>query len=564
MRLCAALGLSLVLFALPAFAADDPLGAFPADTGVVLRIGGPATTSGKVKGFLNNAAPRYANVSDSLGPALGSLVGNPTLAGIDANRDWYVAVFARADKRPAIVFAVPTSNADELKKAVGKSYTFADFENWVIYSLDAEAVGKVTAADRNGSVGTVLTERLKQVFDKGEMAVLLNVPALRETYRAQIDAGKDQLIKAATQAPPGVETSPTIKMGQEYNRRMIEEVMKVIDDSTAIVKSLSISDDALRVEALAVVNADSEAGRFLAKQSPTNLPLLQKLPGGRLAYYDLAGDFSRLVSLSSQMTLASYPMNEKLQSLSKELSNVKFREFAGAAELGDLQDGVIHGISLVDVASPEDYRKLVRRIVEAIGTTETGGIKQEMTVKPDAETIEGVKTDVVHVNVAATASNESAQSAEDMMQILFGKDGMTQRLAVVDGLFVQGLGEQGVMASGIKAVRAGQKGEDAASRAVAAARKGLDRQANLLVLVDLPRLLGGGLQLAVQSKKLPLPIDPQAIDNMNLAPSYAGMTVKAEQDAARFQVFIPVAQVKGIVDVLNVVQKAAPPRDRAN
>src|SRR5688500_14749944 len=70
----------LLLSALPLSAADDPLNALPAETGVLLRLSPPTELSDKAKAFLNKAAPQYAGLADQLGPGLGSLVANPTLA----------------------------------------------------------------------------------------------------------------------------------------------------------------------------------------------------------------------------------------------------------------------------------------------------------------------------------------------------------------------------------------------------------------------------------------------------------------------------------------------------
>ncbi|HEX6983755.1 MAG TPA: hypothetical protein VF170_00190, partial [Planctomycetaceae bacterium] len=97
-----------------------------------------------------------------------------------------------------------------------------------------------------------------------------------------------------------------------------------------------------------------------------------------------------------------------------------------------------------------------------------------------------------------------------------------------------------------------------------AARAALGGKANLLALVDLPRLLGGGLQLAVESKQLPLPIDPQAIENLNLPPSYTGVTAAAGKDELRFRGVMPAEQVRGLVELFRVLQQVAPQRNRAN
>jgi hypothetical protein len=150
-----------------------------------------------------------------------------------------------------------------------------------------------------------------------------------------------------------------------------------------------------------------------------------------------------------------------------------------------------------------------------------------------------------------------------MTEILFGKDGMTQRMALVDGLFVQAVGGPDVMAAGIKAARGQATGDETAQKAADATRAGLGGKANLLVLLDLPRALGGGLQLAIENKQLPLPIDPQAIANLNLAPSYIGVTAAAGKEELRFRGVIPAGQVRGTVELFNVLQRATPGRGRA-
>jgi hypothetical protein len=564
MRCCLSAAITLLFVASPSIAAEDPLDAFPAETGVVLRIGAPSATSGKAKGFLNNAAPRYAQAADSLAPALGSLIGNPTLAGIDPNGDWYVAVLPRPEQSPSLVYAVPASNTGELKKAVGQGYTFAEFDKWVVYSLDADAVSKSSATKPETSVRTILSEPLQKIFNEGEIAIVLNAISLKKTYRGQIDRAKEQMIKAAGSPPPGVQSTTAPQIGQEYNRKVIENLMKTVDDARVIAKHVSIADEELKVEALATFEPGSDSAKFVASQKPSQLPLLKKLPAGRLLYYDLAGDFSRLISASAKMTLASYPMNEKLQSLAKELENVRVQEFAGAFGLGDLQGGVVRGISLAKVESPEEYQSLVRRMVEALGSADTGHLQQEMSIKPDAETIEGTKVDLVKVKWMPDKEVPNAKATTDAMEIMFGKDGMTQRIGVVDGLFVQAIGDASVMSTAIKSIRRTTADDDAGAKAAAKTREELQGDANLVVLSDLPRVLSGALQVAIESKRLPLPIDVAAIENIDLSPSYAGVAVVTEEDAIRFRGLIPAEQVRGFIELVNVLQKAAPQRGRAN
>ncbi|HEX6987718.1 MAG TPA: hypothetical protein VF170_20225, partial [Planctomycetaceae bacterium] len=317
---------ALLLAVLPLGAAEDPLDAFPADTGVVLRLGPPAEVTAKVKAFLNAAAPQFAAVADQLPPGLGSLFGNPTLAGVDAGRDWYLGVMPRPERRPAVVFAVPAADAAALKKAVGEGYTFADAEDWVLYSLDAEAMAKVQGrvGGDGASVREAMTESLRTVFGAGEAAAFLNVSPLRETYRAQIDRAKEQFLENAARATPGAEADPAAKAGLEYNRKALEALLKAVDDTNGVATRLMIGEAALDSEAVVVVKPGSPSAELLAKQTTSDFPLLAKLPGGRLVYYGLAGDFSDLMEASAGLSAGVLPQSEEFQKLLAEARELRF------------------------------------------------------------------------------------------------------------------------------------------------------------------------------------------------------------------------------------------------
>ena len=97
-----------------------------------------------------------------------------------------------------------------------------------------------------------------------------------------------------------------------------------------------------------------------------------------------------------------------------------------------------------------------------------------------------------------------------------------------------------------------------------ALRTSLAESANVLLVYDLPRLIGGAVQLAIASRQLPLPIDPQAIENLNLPPGYTGIAVTAGKDEVRLRGIMPAEQVRGLVELFGVLQQAAPRRNRAN
>lgn len=554
---------ALVAFAAVAHlrAADDPLDALPSETGVLLRIASPTDLSAKAKAFLGNAAPQFAQLADQLGPGLGSLIGNPTLAGIDPGRPWYVAVLPQPEGAPGVLFAAPASDAEAIKKAVGQGYTFADHEDWVLYSLDAEAVSKVRppTGAQGKSIRGSLVGSLGELFAKGEVAAFLNVPVLREAYKSQIEQTREQLESLSESAAAG---NPTAKASLEYNRQIFETLLKTIDDMTGVAASLSITERSLDDEIVVAVSAGSPSATFLAKQTPSDFPLLAKLPRGRVSYYAIAGDLSDMIAASTRMTSGIYPQNEDLQKRIQEVATFKFSEVAGLFELGDLESGVYRGVAVAKVDSPDKYLVLAREMIKAMGHVETPGLQQDVTLQPEAETVDGVKVDVVKIVMTPDPNADPSGMTRRILEVAFGKDGMTQRMAVVDGLFVQAVGGTDVMETAVKAVKGQAEGDEAAAKAVETARSDLGK-ANLLAIVDLPRLLAEGFKLAVRSNQIPIPIDANAIDNLSFPPSYTGATVSAAPNEARVRISVPAEQVRGIVDLLFRLQQAGAGRSRA-
>ena len=57
---------------------------------------------------------------------LGQAISVPSLAGVDRSRDWYVFTFMTPGEQPKVVFAIPTTDADELKQAIKDGHDCRD------------------------------------------------------------------------------------------------------------------------------------------------------------------------------------------------------------------------------------------------------------------------------------------------------------------------------------------------------------------------------------------------------------------------------------------------------
>src|SRR6266849_886330 len=57
-------------------------------------------------------------------PALGLLISNPALTGVDVEKDWWAIVFAESRQKPEVVFVVPTTDAAAMKNVLPPGFQF--------------------------------------------------------------------------------------------------------------------------------------------------------------------------------------------------------------------------------------------------------------------------------------------------------------------------------------------------------------------------------------------------------------------------------------------------------
>jgi hypothetical protein len=111
----------------------------------------------------------------------------------------------------------------------------------------------------------------------------------------------------------------------------------------------------------------------------------------------------------------------------------------------------------------------------------------------DAETIEGVSVDLLRYDLSqlmapaagGPRAGQEAQRMKDILAAVYGPEGLTFRLAVLDGRAIVAMGGKEVMARAIRNVR-GQEGDLAKHPAVAAALQRLPKDARFAGLVSCP------------------------------------------------------------------------------
>ena len=109
--------LSLVLLRAVPAQAEGPLDLVPESASVILRLKSPEQTIVKVGNYVNAGIPGVGFLIQGQAPALGVLISNPTLGGVDLKQDWYVATFMQKNAQPQVVFVIPTTDDKALTEA---------------------------------------------------------------------------------------------------------------------------------------------------------------------------------------------------------------------------------------------------------------------------------------------------------------------------------------------------------------------------------------------------------------------------------------------------------------
>ncbi len=192
---------------------------------------------------------------------------------------------------------------------------------------------------------------------------------------------------------------------------------------------------------------------------------------------------------------------EALWAAYDEWATVLGPSFALAMEPPTLEEGLYCLTETFEVKDAAKYRDLMGEYVETakdfievvlggFGKMPGGpGMQMDLTYEPAAEQIEGTDVDLIRfemkVQPPEAAPPEAAAKMNQMMDALYGPEGLVVRSCVIDGRGVVVMGDAERMAKAIRAAR-GQGGDIADNPNVAAAIRRLPEGAVAGFLVSLP------------------------------------------------------------------------------
>ncbi len=554
------------LGALPLSAADSPISAFPKDTGVLLRLKTPQKTL-QTAGALAVKVDRAEGVKVQLGlPLLGTMISNPSLKGVDLNSDWWVGVFPNVQGDPGIVFAIPATDADAMKKAVMGNQTFQTFEKWVIYTDHAGSADKVKAqlADKGESASALFSDSAKAVWDEGNLSLFINVPEILKIYQGPFDQGvkkvNDFIEQMPNLVPPqqsGVDMKSVTKMYASAFKALVQGVR----DSEGWTCGLAVTDSQISINEYADFGENTQTAQAIAKHKPSKLAMLAQLPAEKLGYGAVSMDMGAIGQWGLKMSLQMYAEGDtekekQIKDLMAEYAKLKFGGMAFSFGLGDLKNGAIRSAGIVKMEHPESLRKLAEQTGKLMSNVNVGGMKVETKFEPNAETYGDLKADITRAKYDFDRSNPGAQMQAEMMKLMYGPDGLVSRTVYLKDRTLQTMG--GTKADMQAAIDAENgKNNVGGEEAFQTARKQLLDEANLIGLVDIPGLIANGLGLAIQAGQ-PVPLDAKTIEDIRGKASFLGFALKVEDHGLHAKTVIPLPQMQGIAKTVKALNDAQP------
>ena len=241
------------------------------------------------------------------------------------------------------------------------------------------------------------------------------------------------------------------------------------------------------------------------------------------------------------------------------------REVGWVFSLKDRKDdaGLLRGYSISNAKPASKLRELSREMGTAY-KMEFPGIKQEVTLKKDAESYGDLSADVITIKQTFDEDANPGAAFQNMFQeMLHGKDGMVQRLVVKsDEVMIQTIGGSPyTMKEALAAYDAtpGTKPSDNQK-----SREGLLQDANIVGQVDLPNVLIvlARAVLATGALPIPVPIKAEQLEGLSVPRSYLGFSAGTVPQGVKLRTTIEAKTLQGFFQIVTYFQQQMqqPPR----
>ncbi len=550
--------LSVSWLSLSIAAAADPFDAVPDSASVVLRLKTPQATLGRLADYVNVVQPGFGEAIRGNLPALGLLISNPGLAGVDAEKDWWAIVFIEGRQKPGVVFVVPTTDAKAMKEALPSGWLLHEADKLAIYSEDEAALNKMK--DRVSGKGASLWSKTdaasKKLFEASDVSAFVNLKQLSQAFANELDQAEPSLDAFLAQISGLLPEQQRTQMAMvmDVYRSLGKAAVQGARDSNSLTMGVKFSKDTIRFEDRLQVAEGTKTAKFLSKQPTSDFSLLAQLPADKSVYFGAKADMQGMIDWSMKLTksmLANGTDEQKaaFDQSAKDMRDLKWDQIVGYFDLDANGEGALRGGTVSEVTPTDKLREITKVMMSVVGAMQLPGFKQTISMESTSAKIGGLPVDQMTLKQEVDEAADPLGIQKKVMSVLHGPEGMKQFMLFQPKRSLQTVGgDVAQLETLVKSLGASPvKGS-----APAIARKSYAEKANVIALADVARLLGNGIKIAAREQVIPAAAS-DAIDNLKLQPSFMGGSITCEPTAVSAQFEIPAVQAQGIAKIVATI-----------
>ena len=526
----------------------SPLAIFPESADIVLRLKAPEVSIDRISALAEKVQPNAGGFLRQQAGAIGALISNPGQVGVDKSRDWYVVVFAEEDEQPGVVFVIPTKDAEAAKKSLPGNMNAIIQGDWLIYhSQDFE----IPALDTDEGGETLAQELAEDAtawkeFNQGDLSLWVHLSHLHETYESKIDGFHQQIEALMTQLQnaPHQANGPDMKLVGQIYGPLIKGLFQGFKDAEALTISIQFNETGLQINDYCLFEEDTETSAALGAHHASNFSLLSELPADAVFLAGISADWGSMMEWASALTVAMMKDAESKEKCAKIMSDaklVKLSQMALGYTVVDGTENIVRAVSIMEVNPVAKLREMMLGMSELSSKIEAPGLKQEVTLKKEAEAYGPNKADITIVKQEFDASLDPTGLQNKLQALMSGKEGMVSRTLYYPDKVLQTMGGgKEAMAAAVKLLEA------TSSTGADPRRQGLHAEANVLVLVDVPSLASKIMKVVAKlADEGRVPFNAQTVDNLQIKRSFTGWSLLMDDGSVSTRLTVPVSQLQG-------------------
>lgn len=560
--------------------AEEALDAFPQSAAAVARV----ASLDKLAGNFRELTAQIGSVAMIGGPIFESRLNEAFQIAVDAKavdraEPAYLAEFALENEKDPVAWLVRASDEAKLQRAVtkagegetltpekldgglvkitrdGRDSFFGRFGPWTFYTHN-QAVAKLLVFDRatQPTFSSLVEPRAKELLEKGDGAVVINAALLAEKFRDKLQEARERVMRQIDSLPDaalggGGSGSNNPQAVKKLYGDLAGLAFDAAGDARWAAVSVNFSAGGAKLTTLLGVKQDSGVDRLLAAHPPGALEHLGLLPAGALAYYGYQANYGEITKWTREWVKTAYgdsPAAKKIDAAIERMHEAGLGPAVGSLAVSPS----LVTTTLYQAEHPEKLREALGEY-EAAREEKSPLFTQKLEFKANAETYQNHSVDVLTTKIEfPDVTDEGQKIGQKLIEKLFGGTQLLIRLTSLEGLSLQvGANDPKYLHSAIDGLGTGE-GVLGLEEAFAKTRDQLGEEVNLVLLLNVPKLIVDGVALIRDIPPFSIGL-AQAPFNFGARPaeSYAGVALATEPQALRLQLYVPVEQPKGVLQI---------------